>query len=99
MDTHTAVAYQVLCDYRKNTGDASHTVVVSTASPFKFCDHVLQAIGKASDAPGVQLLNNLSDAVNLPVPAPLSGLSDREVRFKNCVEKDRMAEEVLRFLD
>ena len=41
MDTHTAVAYTVLQDYRAATGDDTPAVVVSTASPFKFCDSVL----------------------------------------------------------
>ena len=30
--------------YRKATGDKTVTVFVSTASPYKFCDHVLRAI-------------------------------------------------------
>jgi len=45
-DTHTAVAYKVLRDYRKETGDDSISVVVSTASPFKFCEAVLEALCK-----------------------------------------------------
>ena len=40
IDTHTAVAASVMEQYRKATGDKTVTVFVSTASPYKFCDHV-----------------------------------------------------------
>ncbi len=98
MDTHTAVAYQVLCDYRKETGDDTPAVVVSTASPFKFCDHVLTAIGGNADAPGVQLIDRLSEASGIPAPKPLAGLAEREVRFNGCVEKSEMPKTVLDFI-
>ena len=98
MDTHTAVAYQVLRDYRLQSGDRTHAVVVSTASPFKFCDHVLRAIGGKADAPGVQLLDRLSDLTEIPVPPPLSGLAHRPVRFESVVGKNEMAETVRDFL-
>lgn len=98
MDTHTAVAYQVLLDYRRETGDQTPTIVVSTASPFKFCDHVLAAIGGNADAPGVQLIDRLSDLSGIPVPKPLAGLDHREVRFNDCVEKTMMSAVVKQFL-
>ena len=98
MDTHTAVAYQVLCDYRKETGDETPAVVVSTASPFKFCDHVLAAIGGNADASGVQLIDRLSEAAGIPAPKPLSGLAERTVRFDGCVEKEEMPQTVLDFV-
>ena len=36
LDTHTAVAYKVYEDYLKENKDDSKTVILSTASPFKF---------------------------------------------------------------
>ena len=99
MDTHTAVAYQVLQDYRAETGDTSPAIVVSTASPFKFCDHVLTAVGGNADAPGVQLIERLSEATGISAPAPLSGLDRREIRFDGCVEKDAMPDTVDQFLN
>jgi threonine synthase len=44
MDTHTAVAASVYHTYRKETGDATKTVIVSTASPYKFANSVLEAL-------------------------------------------------------
>ena len=98
MDTHTAVAYQVLEDYRAETGDRTTAVVVSTASPFKFCDHVLRAVGGNADAPGVQLIDRLSATTGIPAPAPLAGLDKREVRFGRVVEKEDMPQTVEAFL-
>ena len=98
MDTHTAVAYQVLEDYRFETGDRTPAVVVSTASPFKFCDHVLRAVGGNADAPGVQLIDRLSETTGIPAPAPLAGLDKREVRFGRVVEKEDMPQTVEAFL-
>jgi len=44
MDTHTAVAASVYHKYAKETKDPTKTVIVSTASPYKFTESVLQAI-------------------------------------------------------
>ena len=98
MDTHTAVAYHVLQSYRAETGDTAPAVVVSTASPYKFCDHVLTAIGGSADAPGVQLIDRLQEATGVTAPKPLAGLGSREVRFTECVEKQAMRAAVDDFL-
>ena len=60
MDTHTAVGSKVLEDYREKTGDRSPAILASTASPFKFCDSVLDALGQKETAPGTELLEKLS---------------------------------------
>jgi threonine synthase len=54
IDTHTAVAYKVLGEYREETGDNTASVVVSTASPFKFCESVLEALGGTGSAGGAK---------------------------------------------
>ena len=98
MDTHTAVAAAVLRNWRKESGDARPAVVLSTASPYKFCDHVLRAVGSEARGSGTQLIETLSRATNTPVPAPLAGLDKREVRFDRVVEKDGMPGAVLDML-
>lgn len=50
IDTHTAVAAGVYNDYVNNTKDTATTVIVSTASPYKFANSVLGAL-KAGDIP------------------------------------------------
>ena len=46
IDTHTAVASSVYRRYRAESGDNTETVIVSTASPFKFCNAVLEGLGE-----------------------------------------------------
>ena len=98
IDTHTAVGYKVLCDYQAETGDTTPTVVVSTASPFKFCDSVLDALGHVSDAGGVQLLDKLEFVSGNAAPAPLSALCGKTARFSATVETSGMNAAVMEFL-
>ncbi len=44
IDTHTAVAASVFGSYVNNTKDATKSVIVSTASPYKFANSVLSAL-------------------------------------------------------
>ena len=97
IDTHTAVAYKVLCDYRAETGDDTVTVVASTASPFKFCDNVLRALGKPAEGNGVDLIDKLADISGCAVPVPLSALREKQQRFHNSVAVDGMKEAVIQF--
>ena len=46
MDPHTAVAESVYHRYQKETGDETPSIIISTASPYKFVDIVERAIGK-----------------------------------------------------
>lgn len=98
IDPHTAVAFDVLDQYRKETGDQAKTIVVSTASPFKFCDNVLGALGIEDLRDGVALLDQLSEVSGLRAPAPLAGLKDKTLRFDESVEKTRMIDVVLDIL-
>ena len=98
MDTHTAVAWRVLSEYRDNTGDGTPAIVVSTASPYKFCDSVLEALGEHNDAAGTELIDMLAAKTGTKVPQPLAGLSARKVRFDGCVEKTKMETLVESFL-
>lgn len=98
IDTHTAVAFHVLEEYRRGTGDDTPSVVVSTASPFKFCDNVLGALGVTSLASGTDILDQLAQVTGVPVPTPLANLKGKEVRFQQITEKDHMADRVLEML-
>lgn len=98
IDPHTAVAFHVLEQYRKETGDATPAIAVSTASPFKFCDGVLDALGVAEKAQGLDILDQLSQVTGCPVPAPLAGLRGKSPRFTQWVEKEDMVGQVLDIL-
>lgn len=98
IDPHTAVAFHVLDEYRAETGDDAVTVTVSTASPFKFCSSVLDALGVKQHLKGVEILDQLSSYTGVPVPMPLARLKNRQRRFNNVVEKSGMMDCVLEFL-
>ena len=98
IDPHTAVAFDVLEQYRRETGDERVTLVVSTASPFKFCDNVLGALGVSDHAEGVAILEQLTALTGEPAPAPLSSLKDKTVRFSDSVPKSQMTDVVLDIL-
>ena len=98
IDTHTAVASRVLGDYRVRTGDRTPAIVVSTASPYKFCDSVLRALGEQTDAPGTELIGRLERVTGTTAPAPLSGLAGKKVRFDACVAQKKKKKVVEEFL-
>lgn len=98
IDPHTAVAFHVLEEYREETGDDTVTVAVSTASPFKFCDSVLDALGVKEHKPGLDILDQLAEATGVPVPAPLARLKKRRRRFDGVADKDGLKDCVLDFL-
>ena len=99
IDTHTAVAFSALEQYRRETGDDTPAIVASTASPFKFCNSVLEALGETGIASGLDALDQLTAKTGQPAPAPLAGLRDKAVRFTGVVEKDRMVDAVLSLLE
>ncbi len=98
-DTHTAVAVKVYEDYYKQTGDLTKTVIVSTASPYKFAGDVLKAIDENAQANDefevIELLEKLTDT---KAPKQLKELKNKEVRFKNTCEKENMEKVVLETL-
>jgi len=99
MDTHTAVAYKVLRDYRADTGDDRPAVVVSTASPFKFCESVLEALGWKGRGVGVELIGALSEASGKEIPPPIAALSGAEPRFTGSIPIGGMKNAVMNFLN
>jgi len=98
IDPHTAVAYKVLGDYREETGDNTTAVVVSTASPFKFCESVLTALGQKHAGGGVQLTHMLSETTGCAIPAPLARLKNKASRFNESVPVDSMKRAVFDFI-
>lgn len=98
IDPHTAVAFHVLRQYRNATGDMTPAVVVSTASPFKFCAAVLDALGASELKCGTDILDQLSQITGEKVPTPLACLKKKERRFHTVTEKEHMMDQVLNML-
>ena len=99
LDTHTAVAAKVYEDYRRATGDTTKTVIASTANPYKFSGAVYEAIGGSIDTDDeFEIISRLEKATSTKIPAPLAATRSKEVRFKDCVEKQDMSRVILDFL-
>ncbi|MGN0661189.1 MAG: threonine synthase [Oscillospiraceae bacterium] len=98
-DTHTAVALSVYDEYKAKTGDTAKTVIASTASPYKFAPSVLEAIaGKAEAEDPFAQLAELNAKSGLAIPEGLAGLKDKEVRFKDSIDKSDMTSYILNIL-
>ena len=89
-----------VCEKNQNKEGLSsfQTLVVSTASPFKFCSSVLPALGVTQLAQGTGILDQLTQVTGVEAPAPLAGLKDRKVRFQIVTEKEHMVDQVLEML-
>lgn len=93
-DTHTAVAWRSAEDYMAQ-GHQEPMVVVSTASPYKFNESVLTALGENIDGlDEFQLLDKLQNMNSFAIPAGLAALKNASVRHKVVVEKNAMEKAV-----
>ncbi|NLN65335.1 MAG: threonine synthase [Clostridiaceae bacterium] len=100
MDPHTAVAMDVYDKYVIKTGDLSQTVIVSTASPFKFNASVAKALldGKAGGKTEFELLPMLSEYTGWNIPEALKGLERKDIVHRTVCEKDGMTEALVKLL-
>jgi threonine synthase len=95
LDPHTAVAQAVYEDYLAATGDTTKTVVVSTASPYKFCPDVLTALEVENmGLDDFAMMDLLSGISGWPVPQKLKELKTKSAIHTAVVDKSRMKETV-----
>ena len=98
MDTHTAVASRVLKQYREATGDRTVSVIVSTASPYKFAADVLSGVIGRDATQGLNAFEcseKLEEETGVPMPAQVKQLRELPVRHTARCEKDGMDQAVL----
>jgi len=74
------------------------TVVLSTASPYKFCDSVLGAIGHGAPGSGVELIDKLQEVTGVAAPAPIANLKNMQPIHTSTAEKTELADAVKEFL-
>ena len=95
MDPHTAVAGHVLRKYREETNDATPTVIVGTASPYKFAADVLEAIGGEKTEDPFAASEELEKRTGIPMPEQVRRLKELPVRHTAVCDRDKMAEAIL----
>ena len=100
MDTHTACAMYAASNYiAQHEKDAAPMVVVSTASPYKFPQDVMYAVTGNDIKDSFKAIKHLNIATAMKVPASLSKLRDKPIRFKETADKEKLYAEVLKFVD
>ncbi|MDF2879945.1 MAG: thrC [Clostridiaceae bacterium] len=99
IDTHTAVAYEVYKQYKAKTGDLSNTVILSTASPFKFTKNVCDAIGIYEEGmDDFKCAERLSKAAGIPIPEQVKNLKNKKILHTRVCAKYAMKETVEKIL-
>ena len=94
IDTHTAVAYKVYEDYKKETGDETPTVIASTASAYKFAESVADALNMPEEADGFAYVRALHEKTKVDIPSGLKDLDKKEIRHKDIIDRSELAEAV-----
>lgn len=99
IDTHTAVATAVYKKYQEETKDQKKTLVVSTASPYKFTRSVMNSIDKKySNMEDFELVDELSRISHTAVPKAIEEIRNANVvhdRVCNANQMTEMVQEIL----
>lgn len=96
MDTHTSVGV-ALC---KQLGPLQcHTVVASTASPYKFSRDVLKGIENCNSVDEFESISKISDLSQTPVHRALDGIRNRKIYHDKVIQTDDMKSTVLNIVD
>ncbi len=91
MDTHTAVAYAVYEAWRAGAeANDAPTVILSTASPYKFVSAVLRALGHTPTEEGFADMQTLCDISGMPIPHGLSKLRTATVHHTDITDPAAM---------
>lgn len=97
-DPHTAVASAVYHAYRHKSGDSAPTVIVSTASPYKFPLVAVEAVTGEKMASDFEALERLQELSGVSYPKAVDGLLSAPVLHNTVVAADQMQAEVERYL-
>lgn len=99
LDPHTAVAAAVYDKYRKDTADDTKTVIVSTASPYKFVRSVMPAINSSWEGmEDFALVDKLEEISGVKQPNAIRQIRGAKIVHRNVVRKEEMKQAVLDFL-
>ena len=94
-DPHTASGWMAAENYVNQTGDNRPMVVLSTASPYKFPEAVLKAIGQIPAGDGFDQMEQLNAVTGVAIPKNLANLRTKQERHTGVIEKSAMLDFVL----
>ena len=101
MDPHTAVAmgaYMKELEAHPEDG-ARHTIIASTAHPFKFPTPICEALDIKVGSTPYESLDNISAVTGVAFPKQLAALKSKSLRFTKAIDKENMKQEILDFVD
>ena len=90
LDPHTAVAWVAMERFCREAAPTNATVVLSTASPYKFPHTVLRAMDGEVPQDGFEAMDRLFDLTGVPVPKNLTELRGKRARFSDCIGREEM---------
>ncbi|MEG1944220.1 MAG: threonine synthase [Oscillospiraceae bacterium] len=96
LDPHTAVAWRVATEFDRASGNGCPTVVLSTASPYKFCNTVLAALGEEIDGGEFAAMEKLHLMTGVTIPEKLRTLQALPVLHRDEEDLDKLWDYVLR---
>lgn len=96
-DTHTAVGMGAVRKYRESGESNRKVLLASTASPYKFAYDVYRSLTGENAPDELAALDALTEKTGVPIPAPLTNMGERKVRFPEVVTPADMPAEVLAF--
>ena len=84
-DPHTAVAARAARVYRNGRDGGAPTVILSTASPYKFPAAVLRAIGGGAEGDEFAQMDALARLSGVPVPEALASLRGKKTLHSDVI--------------
>jgi len=91
LDPHTAVAFAALEKYRNSDTSSEKAVIVSTASPFKFPDTIMKALGDNNTEEGVfEKVRRISKLGKMNIPEKIQDLEKKEILHKEIIKVDEI---------
>jgi threonine synthase len=99
MDPHTAVGHAVYKKYLSETKDRTKTVIVATASPFKFTKSVMGAIDeKYKKFDDFELIEKMADLLQNSIPMGIKDIKKKSILHKAVCNKGKMKEKLAEIL-
>jgi threonine synthase len=95
LDPHTAVAMNVYNNYVIDTNDFTPAVIVSTANPYKFPEHVYYALSGSSIEDPFKAMKKIHFLSGMEIPEDFKELDKAYMRFNDTFDKDKIADAVL----
>lgn len=91
MDPHTAVAYQVYENFKQAKINAYKTIILSTASPYKFSQSVLSSLVSEVPKNEFACMKQLYELSHVAIPLNLKDLEQKEMKHNDVIDIENMS--------